>query len=207
MIADGIPDMPRRRRTDGGQIAVALLAILLTAGVIHIVTILLVPRFATENGWSRLAAVAAPDGFALIGEGEHAVPGLDPLFVHGACRLDLSAAPAAISLSSSGGFWSMALYDPRGLIVFSLNDRTALEGQLDMLVVTPVQNAALKENPPPDIDRRIVVETNAERLIALLRIYAPADSGRDEATRILEHAECGPWAPPPAPEDQADGPT
>ena len=73
------------------------------------------------------------------------VAGLDPLFVNGACRINLGDAPAGITVDASDRFWSVALYDPQGAIVFSLNDRTAVEGRLDMIVVNAEQNAQAEE--------------------------------------------------------------
>lgn len=185
------PDLGRRRAAGGDAMGFAVLAILLLAGIVHIATILTVPHVATRNGWSRLSAFASVGGFgAAPAVGPNALPGLDPLFVHGACRLQLGAAPAGISFRARDRFWSLALYERRGNIVFSLNDRTALDGRLDMLVVTPVQNAQLKESPPDDIDQTIVVESPAEDIVALLRLYAPTDAARREAEAILGGAEC-----------------
>lgn len=181
----------RRHAADDATAGFAVLAVLLLAGIVHIAVVLTVPHVAPRNGWSRLAAVASASGFAAApATGAGALPGLDPLFVHGACRLQLGAAPAGISFRARDRFWSLALYDRRGNVVFSLNDRTALDGRLDMLVVTPVQNAQLKESPPEDIDQTIVVESPGEDIVALLRLYAPTAAARREAEAIVAGAEC-----------------
>lgn len=171
------------------------MAVALLAGAIHIVTILLIPTYAVLDGWTRLAAIAGENRFAEIRQpqgGEEVVPGLDPLFLNGACALDLSQNPAALSLSAGERFWSLALYDPAGRVIFSLNDRTASAGQLQMLVVNSVQNAELRESPPPGVDQTIVVESALDDLVALLRLYAPTGAARATAADTLRSAGCRP---------------
>ena len=193
-------------RNPGGTMVRALvfaLAVLLLAGIIHIATILLIPRYAVADGWSRLAAVAGAGAFTEIRSGapdSQSVPGLDPLFLHGSCRIDLSEAPAALSFSAPERFWSLALLDSAGTVVFSLNDRTAADGRLDMLVVDPAENAALKENPTPGGDQTIVVQSPSDDLVALVRLYAPTANSRREAQGILAAAGC---AAKPLPANEA----
>jgi uncharacterized membrane protein len=178
-----------------GTFAAFVTAILLLAGTIHICAILLVPLVASANGWSRLTAFAGEDQFTevpVLGAEGVGVPGLDPLFVNGACRLNLAAAPAGIALEARDRFWSLAVYDPSGTIVFSLNDRTAVDGRLDMTVVNPVQNAALRNARPADFEQMIVVESRSDDLIALLRLFAPTAVAQAEARGILARAECLP---------------
>lgn len=176
-----------------GGIVAFLLGVLFLAGAVHICTILLVPTFARQDGWSRLSAVAGRDAFAeLLLDGPNAatVTGLDPLFVTGACRVQLAEDPAGIIVNPSERFWSLALYDPRGTIIFSLNDRTAVEGRLDMLVVNPAQGRELRRTTPAELERSVVVESPANDLIALLRLFAPTEKAREEARRIVGAAEC-----------------
>jgi len=179
----------------GGLLAFVT-GVLLLAGAIHICTILLVPVFAKEGGWSRLAPFGGEDAFAEIPVGDTSgskgVAGLDPLFVNGACRIHLGDAPAGITVDASDRFWSVALYDPKGVIVFSLNDRTAVEGRLDMIVVNAAQNAELKKAPTLEIEETIVAESPSDELIALLRLFAPTRTAREDAKRILAAAECLP---------------
>ena len=185
--------LPQRRVPVGAPLAF-LTGILLLAGTIHIGTILLVPAVAKSDGWSRLAAFAGQDRFAeipVVGAGE-TVAGLDPLFVNGACRVQLGESPAGITVEARDRFWSLALYDRRGTIIFSLNDRTAVDGRLDMMVVNPTQNAELKKSMPAELEQSIVVEGQSNDLIALLRLFAPTAAAQQEARRIIGQAECLP---------------
>ena len=185
-----------------GGLATFVVGTLLAAGAIHICAILLVPVFAKADGWSRLAPFAGEDRFTEIAAG--AVAGLDPLFVTSACRLDLTNVPAGIAVEARDRFWSVALYDPSGAVIFSLNDRTAIEGRLDMIVVDPEQNAKLKRAPSEEIEQTIVVESPSEDVIALLRLFAPTRTAQEDARRVLARAECLP-APSVIPAGGSDG--
>ena len=180
-----------------GGIAAFLLAVLFLGGAVHICAILLVPSFARQDGWSRLAKFAGEGRFIevpVVGPRAAEIAGLDPLFVTGACRLTLEEAPAAITLAARERFWSLALYEPKGTIIFSLNDRTAVEGRLDMLVVNPGQNTVLRQQAPAASDQTIVVESQSNDLVALVRLFAPTAAAQAEARRIVAAAECAPAA-------------
>ncbi len=184
-------------------IATLVIGTALLAGAIHIVVILAVPYLAKADGWSRLAPHSGENQFAELPAGgsiEDGVPGLDPLFVNGACRLNLGDAPAGITVDARDRFWSVALYDPQGTIVFSLNDRTAAQGRLDMIVVNSEQNQRLRDNPTVELELTIVVESPGDELIAILRLFAPTAATRADAQRILTQSECLPAPsviPPP----------
>jgi uncharacterized membrane protein len=169
-----------------------VLAIVLLSTAIHIVAVLLVPRFASSDGWTRISEFAEVGRFRTMPtDGVSPVlPGLDPLFVHSACFLPVEDAPGVLSLTAPDRFWSLALYNDEGIATFSLNDRTAQDGTLDMLIVNPVQSAQLKENPPDDIDEIIVVETQSDSLVAVFRLYAPTAELRRSAQEAIDAAVC-----------------
>ncbi len=178
-----------------GAVATFITGTALLAGAIHIIIILLVPYLAQADGWSRLAQYAGENTFAELpanGSANDGVAGLDPLFVNGACRLDISEAPASITVDARDRFWSVALYDPQGTIVFSLNDRTAVEGRLDMIVVNPLQNALLKDAPTSETEMTINAESPSDDLIAILRLFAPTAAAREDARKVLARSECLP---------------
>ncbi|WP_156953361.1 DUF1254 domain-containing protein [Afifella pfennigii] len=183
-----------------GSLLAWALGVVLLAAAVHIVVVFMVPRMTTSDGWWRIANATGQDGFTLLapdGKGP-AIAGLDPLFVHGACRLSLTEAPASLSFSGPNSFWSLALYLKRGTVLFSVNDRTAIEGQLDMLVVNPIQNTILKESAAAELEETIVVEAPQPDLIALVRFYAPTPRERQIAAEHLEQAECAPAPIQPA---------
>jgi uncharacterized membrane protein len=194
MTADAVSPSryPPRLGLRLGGVVTFVVATLLLAGAVHICTILLIPVLATSDGWSRLDALAGEEQFAetVAEESGAGVPGLDPLFMNGACRIRLQDAPAAVTTGADDRFWSLALYDPQGTIIFSLNDRTAVDGRLDMLVVNPTQNATLRLAPADAAGERVVVESQFDDLVALLRLFAPTEAARVESRRILSESEC-----------------
>jgi len=185
----GLPRVPV------AAIAGVIVAVALLAGAIHIAAILLVPEVARADGWSRLVRFAGEEQFTevpVVSRNRDGVLGLDPLFVNGACRLNLAEEPAGVTIEASERFWSVALYDPDGIIVFSLNDRTAVDGRLDMTVVNPAQSMALQRARPAEFQQLVVVESQSNDLIAILRLFAPNDIARAQARRALAAAECLP---------------
>jgi uncharacterized membrane protein len=61
-----------------------------------------------------------------------------------------------------------------------------------MIVVNAAQNAELKKAPTLEIEETIVAESPSDELIALLRLFAPTRTAREDAKRILAAAECLP---------------
>ena len=181
-----------RFRLPIGQVVVFAAATLMLAGAVHICAILLVPAVARADGWSRLLAFAGEARFAeapLKGAAHEGVLGLDPLFVTGACRILLGEGAAAdLSMEATGRFWSLALYDPDGTIIFSLNDRTAVDGRLDMRVSLRSGERPMEGGEP--LGETIDVETDSPDLIALLRLFAPTSAARSESHQLLAGARC-----------------
>jgi uncharacterized membrane protein len=182
-----------RNMPSAGTLSAGLLATLLLAGIVHIVTILFIPHYSDADGWSRAAAAAGNRGWTPLvspASSQAALPGLDPLFVHGLCRISINEAPAILSLETANRFWSLALYDRSGTVEFSLNDRTAVEGALEMLVVNSLDAERLKESPQADLEGMIIVEGVSTDLIAVLRLYAPEPADRAEAVAQIAAAQC-----------------
>ena len=187
--------VPVRKMPDAGTLSAVLLAILLLAGIVHIVTILLIPHYSGADGWSRAATVAVKEGWTPLvssDSSQAALPGLDPLFVHGLCKVAINDAPTILLLETANRFWSLALYNRSGTVVFSLNDRTAVDGALEMLVVNSLDAERLKESPQADLEGMIIVESANNDLIAVLHLYAPEPADRLEGQAQIAAAQCAP---------------
>jgi uncharacterized membrane protein len=166
---------------------------LLLGGIIHLAIVLMVPLFASNDAWSRMAAFGTDGAFHVIAQpaaGAEPVAGLDPRMLQAVCRFDLSRSPVRIVANLPGEFWSVALFDRRGRNAYSLNDRTAEQGQLDLWVLTPVQMAQIRQAPPASLDTAILVEMPSELGFAVLRVFVPDDTQAPAAQAALAAAAC-----------------
>lgn len=162
------------------RIALAGLIGLVGAGIVHIVAVLATPRFSDSNAFSRHAG--EPGRFA-------PVPTRDPLARAIACRLDLRE-PVRLVADGDVPFWSASLLVPDGTNVYSLNDRTAENGALDLIVVRRSEVDALRErlvDDPPEI-----VALEADGALAVLRVLVPDKSYEGVAGAFIESAGCEP---------------
>ena len=166
---------------------------MLLAGIVHILIILLIPNYAAKDAWTRLAQVAKPWEFKLVsipGHEESVLPSVDPAFGMAACRYDLAQAPLRVIAEGHLPFWSVAIFDRQGRNIYSLNDRTAVERQLSLLVVNPVQMAQFRKNPPPESESAVLVETAAERGFVIVRALQESPGWSGEVMNFLTTARC-----------------
>ena len=166
------------------------------AGIVHILIILLIPNYAAKDAWTKLAQVVEPWQFSIVAEPggrSDTLPLVDPAFGTAACRFDLAVAPVRVSADGKIPFWSIAIFDRQGRNIYSFNDRTAVEQQLSLLVVNPVQMAQFRKNPPPEADKAVMVETNTSQGFVLIRALHEDRSWTPTVQRFLNSAKCEPY--------------
>jgi len=173
---------------------VAALGGVLLAGVLHIVVVLLVPNYASRDAWAQMRQYGRDGAFHVLPlpqPGAEPLASLDPRMMHAVCRFSLAARPMRIVAELPDGFWSLAVFDRRGRNVYSLNDRSAERDEIDLAILTPVQMARLRQNPPEALETAIVLEVPIEEGFVLLRTFVADDSLIIEASEALSAAECG----------------
>lgn len=166
---------------------------IILGGIIHIVVVFLVPYFGTGDAWSAMRAFGRDGQFHALPPptaGAEPLPSLDPRMIYSVCRFSLEDGPVRISASFPDDFWSIAIFDRRGRNVYSLNDRSAVGSQLDLAIITPVQMAQLKQDPPASLETAIVIELPLEEGFALLRVFVADDLLLTRATAALATADC-----------------
>ena len=85
----------------------------------------------------------------------------------------------------------MAVFDRRGRNIYSLNDRSVDRSKLDLAILTPVQMAQLRQNPPASLETAVVLELPIDVGFVLLRAFVPDNSLMASVTASLEAADCG----------------
>jgi uncharacterized membrane protein len=166
---------------------------ILLGGIIHIAVVFMVPLFASEDAWAEMRRFGRDGQFHILPQpqaGAEPLASLDPHMLYAVCRFSLADGPVRIRATLPDDFWSVAVFDRRGRNVYSLNDRSAEGSELDLAVITPVQMAQLRQDPPQSLESAIVVELPIEVGFALFRVFVADDSLLPGATAMLTSANC-----------------
>ncbi|MGE7367975.1 DUF1254 domain-containing protein [Neorhizobium sp. NPDC001467] len=176
------------------RILLAIAVGLVGAALLHLVIVLSLPHFSDRDAYSRVLSEGEAFTFHILDQKPDSA-GLaqeDPFLETAVCAFELDERPVELTAGDDVPFWSLAIYDPASNEVFSINDRTASGGRLDVIVATPLQATALRKAMPEGLDRSILVETSQTQGYAVLRAMAPQPSIRPLAAAFLSSAECLP---------------
>ena len=165
----------------------------LLGGIIHIAVVFMVPYYANRDAWAQMDGFGPDDQFHVLPlpqAGTEPLRSLDPWMLQAVCRFSLADAPVRITAALPDDYWSIAVFDRRGRNVYSLNDRSAERTRLDMAIITPVQMAQLRQDPPQSLETAIVIELPLSEGFALLRVFVAEESDLGRARRALQTADC-----------------
>lgn len=191
------------------RLLLALVAGLVGAAVVHIVSIFAIPMMAENNAWGRLARIAdiyqiaqvdslhgdgAAEPAASAKPGIHDFAFIDPAFVTAACRFSLTDAPVRMRATGRIDFWSASIYSRSGDNLYSINDRSAVDGQFDLLVATPEQLAEAGAGDERD-ETAIPVGVDIGEGYLTLRILVDEESKRPEVEAFVGSLTCAPIQP------------
>src|SRR5256885_12190776 len=90
-----------------------LLGGLLLGGIVHRATVLLLPRSATQDAYTRLSATAPANSITPLPaptSDEAVLPFMDPAFATAVCRYDLAAGPLKLRVPVSQAYTSVSFY-------------------------------------------------------------------------------------------------
>lgn len=167
----------------------------LLGGVIHISVILTLPALAEQSVWTRLADLPADNAMIILppaGVGAADALGLDPALVYGLCRIDLAEGPAYVSGRLPDAFWSVALFDPAGLVTYSTTNRDGIGQTLELGIFNSGQTRLLARQQLDIAEGTLVVESTQDRLLALIRLAPPHQAVRARFEQELHKISCGP---------------
>ncbi|MDH6230076.1 putative membrane protein [Mesorhizobium soli] len=173
----------------------AILIGLVGAGIIHIVVLLLVPQFTEQDAWSRLAMSSGPYKVTRLDAesgGSPIVKSVDPLFYAAACRFDLSDGVLQVSAKGYTPFWSVSVYNRAGENIYSFNDHTLPDGNIDFIVLSPAQLVDLRKEMPEGLEKSIYVESTANQGMVVVRSFVPDDSWKKSVSDFLKGVTCAP---------------
>lgn len=170
---------------------------LVIAGLVHVAIVLLIPAMGTRDAYALLAKEAPMLSFRPLADQDNGglVSDIDPFFAYGVCRFDITDEGVAVSAPKIDTFWSATIVNQDGSVVYSLNNRTAIDGKLELLLLNPVQILRLRELRPPEIENSIVVESDMKAGFAVVRVLRPDESWQSKASSFLSGVKCNSYTP------------
>jgi uncharacterized membrane protein len=172
-----------------------LLAGCLLGGIVHLISVLVLPNTATQDAYSRLAPLGAANTVAAVPQPSpqsEVMPFMDPALAMAVCRYDLSAGPMKLSVPLSPAYTSVSFYTRRGVAYYAINDRAAGRRQIELQLMTAAQRSDLPEDEEVTAADRLIVESPSLTGLILLKALATEPGLMPAARAALSRATCQP---------------
>lgn len=95
----------------------------------------------------------------------------------------------------TSSFWTASVFDEDGGVVYSLNNRTAIDGQLEVLILNSLQTLELRESQSPDIETSVVIEANIQKGFVMVRVLQPDESWESASDAFFSDVSCERYNP------------
>jgi len=168
---------------------------LVMAGIVHLAAIMVLPRTATKDAYTRLAALGPVNGFAVLPAPTpqaSSVPFMDPAFATAVCRYDLGKGPVKLTVPVSQAYTSVTFYTRYDVAYYAINDRAAGRRSIELDLMTTKQRQDLPEDEEITAADRLIVESPSATGLIVARAFSPEPSLLPAATATLAAAQCRP---------------
>jgi uncharacterized membrane protein len=162
-------------------------------GVVHLATVLFLPRTATNDAYSRLTPLAPVNQMVPLPQPtptDAVVPFMDPAFATAVCRYDLSNGPIKLSAPVSQAYTSVSFYERYGAAYYAITDRAAGRRVIELDLMTAKQRAQVPEDEEVTAADRLIVESPTPTGLIVVRAMVSEASLLPMAQRAVASAKC-----------------
>jgi uncharacterized membrane protein len=172
---------------------VALIGGIVLGGIVHLVSVLSLPRIASLDAYSRLAPMTAlnsvtPLPFAAPGNTK--IPLMDPAFAVAVCRYDLSGGPIKLTVPVSQAYTSVSFYTRSDIAYYAINDRSAGRKVIELDLMTEAQHAEVPDDEEVTAADRLIIDSPGTRGLIVLKALAAEPGLMQQAQASLAAATC-----------------
>lgn len=170
-----------------------ILSAVLLGGIVHLSTVLAMPRAAKQDAYSRLAPVTPVNAIVPLASptsGGEVMPFMDPAFAVAVCRYDLSDGPLKLVAPVSQAYTSVTFYTRKSVAYYAINDRAAGRRTIELDLMTAAQHAQVPEDEEVTAADRLIIESPTTMGLIVVRALAPEPSLVPMARRALAAATC-----------------
>ncbi len=171
----------------------AILGGIILGGVVHLVSVLALPRIATQDAYARLDPITKLNTVTLLPAAEPAsapMPFMDPAFAAAACKYDLSDGPIKLAVPVSQAYTSVSFYTRGDVAYYAINDRSAGRKVIELDLMTKEQKDALPEDEDITAADRLIIESPTATGLIIMRALAPEPGLMAQAKASLVAATC-----------------
>jgi uncharacterized membrane protein len=180
----------------------------LLGGVVHLVSVLALPRIATQDAYSRLTPITtlnAVTQLPLADPSNSLMPFMDPAFATAICRYDLAEGPLKLTVPVSQGYTSVSFYTRNELAYYAINDRSAGKRVIELDLMTESQHDELPEDEEVTAADRLIIDSPTSTGLIVLKALAPEPGLMPQAQAALNAASCSVQTEAPAKAEKPRG--
>ena len=178
-----------------------IIAGVLLGGVVHLVSVLALPRIATQDAYSRLTPMTklnAVTPLPLADPNNAPMPFMDPAFAMAICRYDLSGGPIKLTVPVSQAYTSVSFYTRNEVAYYAINDRSAGRKVIELDLMTEAQHAELPEDEDVTAADRLIIDSPTATGLIVLKALAAEPGLMPQAQASLAASSCKVQTEPPA---------
>jgi uncharacterized membrane protein len=170
-----------------------ILAGVLLGGIVHLATILALPRTASQDAYARLAPITPVNAMTPIPAPTPAnalLPFMDPAFAVAVCRYDLSTGAMKFTAPVSQAYTSVTFYTRYGVAYYAINDRAAGRRLIELDLMTTAQRDDLPDDENVTAADRLIIESPTLTGLIVVRALSPEPGLMPMAQASLAGARC-----------------
>ncbi|MBB4364934.1 putative membrane protein [Bradyrhizobium sp. CIR18] len=168
--------------------------------VVHLVSVLALPRIATQDAYSRLTPMTKLNGVSqlpLADPNTSPMPFMDPAFALAICRYDLTSGPIKLTVPVSQAYTSVSFYTRNEIAYYAINDRSAGRKVIELDLMTEAQHNELPEDEEVTAADRLIIDSPSTTGLIVMKALAPEPGLMQQAQATLAAASCGPQTEQP----------
>jgi uncharacterized membrane protein len=172
-----------------------LLGGLILGGIVHLVTVMLLPLAASQDAYARITPTAPVNAVVALPAPtpqKAIMPLMDPAFANAVCRYDLSQGPLKLTVPLSPAYTSVSFYTRHDVAYYAINDRSAGKRSIELNLMTADQRNQLPEDAEVTAADRLIVESPTLTGLIAIRALAPEPGLMPKAQAALAGAQCNP---------------
>jgi uncharacterized membrane protein len=166
---------------------------ILLGGIVHLVSVLALPRIASLDAYSRLAPMTALNAVTPLPPAEPkntTMPFMDPAFATAVCRYDLSGGPIKLAVPVSQAYTSVSFYTRTDVAYYAINDRSAGRRVIELDLMTEAQHAEVPDDEEVTAADRLIIDSPTTTGLIVLKALAAEPGLMPQAQASLAAATC-----------------